>query len=234
MILESIVNGTLIWPMIEENRVTKPRKYSELSPLDAIQADCDVKATNIIIQGLLPEQCDDPIDAINHMMSFLSAVVASRYPTTNNQLRNSSNPRKQATINDERVTLQPVQGRKVSFAIGTTRTYTPGVLGSELGSELTSFTGSELDIASYRDSYTQVVDADITPVNDQAPSAKVHLTSAHNVLANEQQHTDQSEPSYDTYLLEKGDSNTTPDSTNMSNKGGEIDQDAEQDQVKSP
>ncbi|GKB73993.1 retrovirus-related pol polyprotein from transposon TNT 1-94 [Tanacetum coccineum] len=27
------------------------------------------------------------------MMSFLSAIVTSRYPTTNNQLRNSSNPR---------------------------------------------------------------------------------------------------------------------------------------------
>ncbi|GKB57702.1 hypothetical protein Tco_0913888, partial [Tanacetum coccineum] len=44
----------------------------------------------------------DPIDAINHMMSFLSAVVTSRYPTTNNQLKNSSNPRQQATINDGR------------------------------------------------------------------------------------------------------------------------------------
>ncbi|GKB15852.1 retrovirus-related pol polyprotein from transposon TNT 1-94 [Tanacetum coccineum] len=51
---------------------------------------------------------DDPIEAINHMMSFLTAVVTSRYPTTNNQLRNSSNPRQQATINDGRVTIQPV------------------------------------------------------------------------------------------------------------------------------
>ncbi|GJU73684.1 reverse transcriptase domain-containing protein [Tanacetum coccineum] len=33
---------------------------------------------------------DDPIDAINHMMSFLTAVVTSRYPTTNNSLRTSS------------------------------------------------------------------------------------------------------------------------------------------------
>ncbi|GKF92893.1 hypothetical protein Tco_0279612, partial [Tanacetum coccineum] len=47
---------------------------------------------------------DDPIDAINHVMSFLSVVVISRYPTTNNQLRNSSNPRQQATINNGRVT----------------------------------------------------------------------------------------------------------------------------------
>ncbi|GKB06260.1 hypothetical protein Tco_0834493 [Tanacetum coccineum] len=46
------------------------------------------------------------------MMSFLSAIVTSHYPTTNNQLRNSSKPRQQATINDGRVTLQPVHGKK--------------------------------------------------------------------------------------------------------------------------
>ncbi|GKB35434.1 retrovirus-related pol polyprotein from transposon TNT 1-94, partial [Tanacetum coccineum] len=69
---------------------------------------------------------DDPIDAINHMMYFLTSVVTSRYPTTNNQLRNLSNPRQQATINNGRVTLQPIQGRQTSLATGTTRTYTPG------------------------------------------------------------------------------------------------------------
>ncbi|GKC96793.1 hypothetical protein Tco_1162235 [Tanacetum coccineum] len=58
---------------------------------------------------------DDSIDAINHMMSFLTAVVTSRYPTTNNQLRNSSNPRQQATNNDVRVTLQPIQGRQTDL-----------------------------------------------------------------------------------------------------------------------
>ncbi|GKB48507.1 hypothetical protein Tco_0899260 [Tanacetum coccineum] len=231
MILESLKNGPLIWPTIEENGVTRPRKYYELSATDAIQADCDVKARNIIPQGLPPEerecklydefdkfaykkgeklhdfylrfslllndmnlynvkleqfqspqygspyqsqqysnnqpstplsitypsndyqslvhhniysppssipqmeyaptvnqqqqkpefpqldsgltvlvfkQDDDPIDAINHIMSFLSVVVTSLYPTTNNQLGNSSNPRQQAIINDGRVTLQPV------------------------------------------------------------------------------------------------------------------------------
>ncbi|GJX17331.1 retrovirus-related pol polyprotein from transposon TNT 1-94 [Tanacetum coccineum] len=348
MILESVENGPLIWPSIEENGVTRPKKYSELSATEAIQADCDVKATNIILQGLPPEvyalerECklydefdkfaykkgetlrdfylrfslllndmniynmkleqfqvntkflntlppewskfvtdvklvrdlhttnidqlhaylgqhefhankvrlmhernldplalvathqmtqspyqthqnsyqntqlqphvspyqspqygspyqsqqysthqsstplsitypsndyqssvhhnvyspsssipqleyaptinqqpesdlivpvfqkgDDPIDAINHMMSFLTAVVTSRYPTTNNQLRNSSNPRQQATINDGRVTLQPIQGRQTSFAAGTTRTYTPGASGSNSGKQRT-------------------------------------------------------------------------------------------------
>ncbi|GJZ47670.1 hypothetical protein Tco_0601502 [Tanacetum coccineum] len=55
------------------------------------------------------KQGDDPIDAINHMMSFLSAVITSRYPTTNIQLRNSSNP----------------------------RTYTPGASGSNSGKQRT-------------------------------------------------------------------------------------------------
>ncbi|GKD99280.1 hypothetical protein Tco_1387264, partial [Tanacetum coccineum] len=55
MILKSVENGPLIWPTIEENGVTRPRKYYEFTPADAIQAECDVKETNIIIQGLPPE-----------------------------------------------------------------------------------------------------------------------------------------------------------------------------------
>nr|GEU83574.1 hypothetical protein [Tanacetum cinerariifolium] len=325
VILEAVENGPLIWPSIEENEVTRPKKYSDLSATKAIQADCDVKETNIILQGLPPEvyalvfnhtvakelleiiqllmqatsltkqerECklydefdkfaykkgetlrefylrfslllndmnmynmkleqfqvntkflnilpsewskfmtdvklvrdlhitnvdqlhsylgkhefhsnksqqysynqsstplsitypsnefqsyvyhnayslslsipqveyapsvkqqlefsqpdsslivpvfekgDDPIDAINHMMSFLTTVITSRYPTTNNQLRNSLNPRKQATINNERVTLQPIQGRQTSFAAGTSRTYTSGASGNNSGIQRT-------------------------------------------------------------------------------------------------
>nr|GEW37947.1 hypothetical protein [Tanacetum cinerariifolium] len=289
MILESIEQGPFRWPTVEEDGVTRLKKYSELSAAEAIQADCDIKATNIILQGLPPEvyalvsthkvakelweriqmlmqgtlltkqerECklkqfqvntkflntlpsewskfvndvklvrdlhttnvdqlhaylgqheyhanevrlmhehttdplalvpqhkmhnssyqqhqpsyhqhqfqphastyqsspygtsyhtsqyasqieyaptvhqhselsspetglvvpifqkgDDPIDAINHMMSFLTAVVTSRYPATNNQLRTSSNPRQQATLNNGRVTIQPIQGRQNSM-----------------------------------------------------------------------------------------------------------------------
>ncbi|GJS89945.1 integrase, catalytic region, zinc finger, CCHC-type containing protein [Tanacetum coccineum] len=86
---------------------------------------------------LVFKQGDDPIDAINHMMSFLSAFVTSCYPTTNNQLRNSSNPRQQATINDGRVALQSVQGRQISYATGTSSTYTQGVSGSNFGKQRT-------------------------------------------------------------------------------------------------
>nr|GEY73364.1 hypothetical protein [Tanacetum cinerariifolium] len=212
MILESVEQGPLLWPTIEEDGVTRLKKYSELSAAEAIQADCDVKATNIILQGLpqefyalvntkflnaLPPEWskfvtdvklvrdlhttntspyaplyhtpqfvsqgpsssnlsisypvndtsstvnhnaymasssapqidyapmgDDPIDAINHMMSFLTVVVTSRYPATNNQLRTSSNPRQQATINNGRVTIQPIQGRHNFMSAGSSRPFT--------------------------------------------------------------------------------------------------------------
>nr|GEX40481.1 hypothetical protein [Tanacetum cinerariifolium] len=248
MILKSVENGPLLWLTVKENGVTRPKEYYELSATEAIQADCDIKATNIILQGLppkvyalwskfvmdvklvrdlhttnvdqlhaylgqheyhanevllmhectsdplalvanhqmnkspyqphqksyqhtqfqpqvssfqssqygspyhssqyasqaqsstpisitylsndfqssvhhnvynpsssIPQKGDDPIDAINHMMSFLTAVVTSWYPPTNNQLRNSSNPRQQATINNRTVTIQPIQGRQNSL-----------------------------------------------------------------------------------------------------------------------
>nr|GEY96493.1 hypothetical protein [Tanacetum cinerariifolium] len=141
-----IMRKTPIQPTIEENGVTRPRKYPELTHAEAVQADCDVKETNIILQvvNLQPQQAefpqldsgltvsvfkkgDDRVDSINYMMSFLSAVVTSRYPTTNNQLRNSSNPRKQATINDGIVTLQPVQGKQISFATELAFLADPGI-----------------------------------------------------------------------------------------------------------
>ncbi|GJT84021.1 hypothetical protein Tco_1058363 [Tanacetum coccineum] len=199
MILESVKNGPLIWLTIEENGVIRTKKYAELSATEKIQADCDTKATNIILQGLpsyvyalvnhhriakdlweiqssttypspslavsylstpypnaysstvyqdaypqpqsIPQieytvsivnqqthlaefpqidsglavpvfkQGDNPIDAISKMMSFRSTVVTSCFPFTNNQLRNSSNPRQQATIHDGGVTVQPLQGK---------------------------------------------------------------------------------------------------------------------------
>nr|GEW97337.1 retrovirus-related Pol polyprotein from transposon TNT 1-94 [Tanacetum cinerariifolium] len=55
MNLESVEQGPLIWPSVEVEGVTRLKKYSELSATEAIQADCDVKATNIILQGLPPE-----------------------------------------------------------------------------------------------------------------------------------------------------------------------------------
>ncbi|GJW80782.1 retrovirus-related pol polyprotein from transposon TNT 1-94 [Tanacetum coccineum] len=64
---------------------------------------------------------NDPVDAINHMMSFLTAVVTSRYPTTNNQLRNSSNPRQQATINNGREQVETILENKEQLSATTAK-----------------------------------------------------------------------------------------------------------------
>ncbi|GJW15916.1 hypothetical protein Tco_0020049 [Tanacetum coccineum] len=70
--------------------------------------------------------------------------------------------------------------------------------------------------------------------SSNTPLAEVQLTVQHDTLANEQQHSVQSEPIYDTHLLEKVDRNTIPDSTNMCHRGGEIEQNAEKCQVSCP
>ncbi|GJU85813.1 retrovirus-related pol polyprotein from transposon TNT 1-94 [Tanacetum coccineum] len=101
------------------------------------KVDEKVKDETCLVAQASNERGDDPIDDINHVMSFLTTVVTSRYPTTNNQLRNSSNHRQQATINDGRVTLQPIQERQTSFVVGTTRTYTLGASRSNSGKQRT-------------------------------------------------------------------------------------------------
>ncbi|GKC96409.1 hypothetical protein Tco_1161851, partial [Tanacetum coccineum] len=49
MILNSVENDPLIWPTVEENGETRKKKYEELSALEKLQADCDLKATNIVL-----------------------------------------------------------------------------------------------------------------------------------------------------------------------------------------
>nr|GFA39561.1 hypothetical protein [Tanacetum cinerariifolium] len=90
-------------------------RSSEYSPPD----------TGLVV--LVFQKGDDHINAINHMMSFLTAIVTSRYPSINNQLRTSSNPRQQATINSGRVTIQPIQGRQNSMSAGSSRPFASGL-----------------------------------------------------------------------------------------------------------
>nr|GEX37082.1 hypothetical protein [Tanacetum cinerariifolium] len=85
----------------------------EYAPTVHQQTDFSLPDTGLVV--LVFQKGDDPINAINHIMSFLTAVFTSRYPATNNQLKTSSNPRQQATINNGRVTIQPIHGRQNSI-----------------------------------------------------------------------------------------------------------------------
>ncbi|GKB92406.1 hypothetical protein Tco_0964678, partial [Tanacetum coccineum] len=45
-----VTHGPLIWPTVNEKGVTRTKKYAELSAAEKIQANYDMKATNIILQ----------------------------------------------------------------------------------------------------------------------------------------------------------------------------------------
>ncbi|GJY31436.1 hypothetical protein Tco_0414931 [Tanacetum coccineum] len=66
--------------------------------------------SGLVVPSFIPS--DDPIASLNKAMTFLSIAFASRFLQTNNKLRNPSNPRNQATIQDGRVSVQIVQGRQ--------------------------------------------------------------------------------------------------------------------------
>ncbi|GJW40235.1 integrase, catalytic region, zinc finger, CCHC-type containing protein [Tanacetum coccineum] len=103
MILESVENGPLIWPTIEENGVTRIKKYVELSAAEKIQADYDMKLINDMniynmkmeqfqvntkfLNSLPPEWSfavpvfssgDDLISCLNKGMAFLTTVASLR------------------------------------------------------------------------------------------------------------------------------------------------------------
>nr|GFC06850.1 hypothetical protein [Tanacetum cinerariifolium] len=109
---------------INHNAYMASAPQIDYAPIAHHPSECSSPETGLVVPVF--QKRDDPIDAINHMMSFLTSVVTFRYPTTNNQLRTSSNPRQQATINDGRVTIQPILGRQNQMSTGSSRPFTSG------------------------------------------------------------------------------------------------------------
>nr|GEU82710.1 hypothetical protein [Tanacetum cinerariifolium] len=101
--------------------------HEEYAP--AVHPQSEFTSPDIGLVVLVFQKGDDPIDTINQMMSFLTSVVTSQYPQMNNQLRTSSNPRQQATINNGRVTIQPIR-RQNYMTVGSLRPYTSGSNGT--------------------------------------------------------------------------------------------------------
>ncbi|GKD81012.1 hypothetical protein Tco_1347851, partial [Tanacetum coccineum] len=109
------------------------------------QAEFPQLYSGLAIPSFLPG--DDPIACLKKAMAFKLTVMASRFPSTNNQLRTSSNPRNQATIQDGRVTVQQVQGRQgQSFAgMGNKGNATSSRGNNAAGQERAHESGKELD-----------------------------------------------------------------------------------------
>nr|GEZ54509.1 hypothetical protein [Tanacetum cinerariifolium] len=125
-------NHSISYPVTDTSSLINHNAYMtsssapqiDYAPMVQHSSDYSPPETGLVV--LVFQKGDDPIDAINHMMSFLTAVVTSRYHATNNQLRTSSNPRQQATINNGRVTIQPIQGRHNFMSVGSSRPFTSG------------------------------------------------------------------------------------------------------------
>nr|GEW49405.1 retrovirus-related Pol polyprotein from transposon TNT 1-94 [Tanacetum cinerariifolium] len=137
---------------VSRPRPERPRAYSDLSPEEKDRCNADIRATNILLQGLSkdiytlinhytdqhylqssstppstyvpPHLADNahldsglsPIDNLIENLTNTLALLTQSYktflPQTNNQLRISSNTRNQATVQDDRVVVQNVQGRQ--------------------------------------------------------------------------------------------------------------------------
>ncbi|GJW10412.1 integrase, catalytic region, zinc finger, CCHC-type containing protein [Tanacetum coccineum] len=93
-----------------------PQPYLSQSVTQQSQAKFPQLDSGLIVPMF--QQREYPIECVNKAMAFLYAV-ASRFPPSNNQLRTSSNPRNQATIQDGRVTVQQIQGRQTQGFAGT-------------------------------------------------------------------------------------------------------------------
>nr|GEV51715.1 retrovirus-related Pol polyprotein from transposon TNT 1-94 [Tanacetum cinerariifolium] len=63
MMLESIENGSFIYPTVEEECQIRKKKYAEITKQERLQDENDVQATNIILQGLPP----DVYALVNHL-----------------------------------------------------------------------------------------------------------------------------------------------------------------------
>ncbi|GJV98701.1 ribonuclease H-like domain-containing protein [Tanacetum coccineum] len=123
-----------IYSLVNHHRVAKDlwKKVQLLMQVNKQTHLVEFPQIDSSLAVLVFKQRDDPIDAVNKMMSFMSIIITSCFPSTNNQLRNSSNPRQQATIHDGRVTVQPLQGRQNSYAANTScsRANTLGIGGN--------------------------------------------------------------------------------------------------------
>nr|GEV99863.1 integrase, catalytic region, zinc finger, CCHC-type, peptidase aspartic, catalytic [Tanacetum cinerariifolium] len=77
MMLESIKNGPFVYPTVEEDGQIRKKKYVELTEQEQLQNDCDVQATNSVLQGLPP----DVYALVNHFpQSAYHSLIISPQP----------------------------------------------------------------------------------------------------------------------------------------------------------
>ncbi|GJY17669.1 hypothetical protein Tco_0389160 [Tanacetum coccineum] len=147
---------------------------------------------------------------IDKLVALISMSFKKIYKPTNNILRTSSNTRNMNVDNTSR------SDKKTGYS------------GSAVDWDSVLQLKEFLHVITMENIQEVMPDAadNSGPIFNVEPLQKVHTNNDnYNVFANEIQHPEQPESINDTYVLEKDDNNTSPDSSNMCSEEGEADQD---------
>ncbi|GJY63079.1 hypothetical protein Tco_0464539 [Tanacetum coccineum] len=197
MILESVEHGPLIWPTIEENGVTRTkihqtssiRQIAYNSPQPSTQPLTEFPQMDSDLAVPVFNQGDDPISYLNKVMDFLTAVTSLRFPSTNNQLRTSSNPRNQATIQDGKVTVQQVQGRQgQSYAGNSYKGNATSSRGNNTGGRARVDLDAYDSDCDYVSNVKAVLMANLSSYGSDVLSKVPHSETSHNDMGNQSVH----------------------------------------------
>nr|GEY34957.1 hypothetical protein [Tanacetum cinerariifolium]GEY43089.1 hypothetical protein [Tanacetum cinerariifolium] len=175
IILNSVENGPLIWPTIKGNGETRKKKYEELSDLEKLQADCDLKATNIILQGL-------PLDVyaiVNHHK--VSKEIHDRVKLLMQGTSLSLQDRE-----CKLVTVQQVQGRQVQSYDGTRNKGNTISLGANSAGGLPTIIHNAASQTNHLDTY----DSDCDDISSAKAVLMAKLSNYDSNILSEEKHSE--------------------------------------------
>ncbi|GKC32329.1 hypothetical protein Tco_1039623 [Tanacetum coccineum] len=177
---------------------------------------------------VISDEDDTPRDKeTTKLMALISTSFMKIYKPTNNNLKTSSNTRNKNVDNTSRTNKRSGRlGFIVIIAKGLG--IQQGNADQQKGSRILPSTRTRCCYVNKRKSGFKVIpsaDEGTGSVFDKEPLEQVHTNDEYNVFAMENEYPEQLESINDTYVVEQCDNNTNPDSSYMSNNGGEADQD---------
>ncbi|GJW18830.1 hypothetical protein Tco_0026266 [Tanacetum coccineum] len=124
MMLDSIDNGPLVYPTVEENGQTRPKKYSELTEAQQLQDKCDVQEQISFFTEWSKFVTDVKLEKSLYTTNYAQLYAyLSQHERHANEVRimreRYPDPLALATIQDRRVTVQQVQRRQTQSFAGT-------------------------------------------------------------------------------------------------------------------
>ncbi|GJS25860.1 retrovirus-related pol polyprotein from transposon TNT 1-94 [Tanacetum coccineum] len=238
----------------------RPRVYSDLSPEDKDRYNADIRATNILLQGLpkdiysLINHYTDAKDIWDNVKMLLEGSRSNDYHNTINQ---SVMSKAFDDIQDKELHQLQLMQENAKESCMTSFWLLPFISSEKLFAEYTGIQVKQfretllLHMANVKKSVAerthhkrqydrrmkerQMQSRESKVVSSKALDASLVVTECSGTKSDEHITNQHLQSSYITLscgcrLID----NTTPDSTNMCHRGREIDQDAEHDQVKSP